>query len=150
MTLSHNKVKCVPVAIDKVVNYDLQSFKLTLKDDFSLESLLKINKKRDPHKSLVSFSYSLTDGVTSYTGNFDRFVDLLVDYFQHKARVDVMHEPEQLQEGFDQMKLALIKLQLQHDHNLSDLERERVKASLGDVADFSALIDLMRKHWNGK
>jgi hypothetical protein len=39
MSLSHN-VKPVAVPLDKIVNYDLQTFKLKIRDDFDLNSLL--------------------------------------------------------------------------------------------------------------
>lgn len=44
------------------------------------------------------------------SGNMDKFVDQLVQFFQLKARLDLMHEPDQLIIANDELKLSLIKI----------------------------------------
>jgi len=62
MSLSRTGVKPVPVALDKIVDYDLHNYKLELKEDFSLEKLLNLKAPaaRDMTTHMVKFCYNLS------------------------------------------------------------------------------------------
>lgn len=55
-------MKPVPVALDKIVDYDLHNYKLELKEDFSLEKLLNLKAPaaRDMTTHMVKFCYNLS------------------------------------------------------------------------------------------
>lgn len=41
------------------------------------------------------------------------------EFFRLKSRLDYLHEPDQMTAANDELKLALIKLQMLHDAKLS-------------------------------
>jgi len=75
MSLSRTGVRPVPVAIDKIIDYDLHNYKLELKEDFSLEKLLNLKpiSSKDTTQNMVKFCYNLTKNidVEQISGNFD-------------------------------------------------------------------------------
>ena len=152
MSLSRTSVRPVPVAIDKIVDYDLHNYKLELKEDFSLEKLLNLKpaSTKDMTQNMVKFCYNLTKNVDQeqISGNFDQFIDELVAFFQLKQRMDVLHEPEQLLVASDELKIALIKLKMSHGANLSKIEKQRVQSSLSGVQSFDDMIERMKEHLN--
>lgn len=44
--------------------------------------------------------------------------------------MDVLHESEQLLVASDELKIALINLQMHHNHHLTAVEQQRVQESL--------------------
>ena len=85
MSLSKTSVRPVPVALDKIVDYDLHNFKLKLREDFSLDKLLGLEPltKKDMTQNMVKFCYNLTKNINheQISGHLDKFVDQLVTYF---------------------------------------------------------------------
>ena len=57
----------------------------------------------------------------------DSFVDELVAFYQLKSRADLVHEPAQLLNANDELKVALMKLKMRHDLHLTAFEKEQVK-----------------------
>lgn len=151
MSLTHNKVRAVPIALDKIVSYDLQNFKLQLRDDFSLESLLQARaaKSKDWLQGFTTFSFNLTQNTSGahLSGNMDSFVDALVAFYQLKSRADLVHEPAQLLNANDELKVALMKLKLQHDLHLTAFEKEQVKQAIlqgKQHTSFKDMVNAMR------
>jgi len=53
------------------------------------------------------------------------------EFFRQKARLDLLHEPHQLTEANDELKLALIKIQMIHDTKLTPQEQTMVHTASG-------------------
>lgn len=151
MQLTKNKMRPVPVAIEKIVDFDLQNFKLKMKPEFKLDELLGVDfyGEKDSQLQMIQFCHKLTNNVDvdRISGNLDFFIDQLVKYFQMKARMDLLHEPEQMLAALDEIKICLLQVQLQHDTILDSIDKYKVEQSLNGQT-FSELIDALKKDLN--
>lgn len=156
MSLTKNKVRCLPIALDSIVSYDLQNFKLQLRDDFSFESLLRSpNATKDWLQGFTTFSFNLTQNTdgSKLTGNMDAFVDALVAFYQLKSRADLVHEPAQVINANDELKVELMRLKMKHDLQLTNFEKEQVKQAILQGKQYNSFNDMvhqMRVHLVGE
>jgi len=79
MSLS-NDVHNITVPVDRVIDYDLQTYRLNVRDDFSLQSLLgnpEKNSLNRAHDNFVEFVGNFTRSMDprQYSGNMDIFVE---------------------------------------------------------------------------
>ena len=71
------KVKPVAVAMESIIDYDLQQFKLKMRDDFNLVSLLGqpegVIVSQSPYRKFAAFAGAVTRNLDDYeaSGNFD-------------------------------------------------------------------------------
>jgi hypothetical protein len=77
------------------------------------------------------------------TGEVEKFMGQFLALFECKRKVDLMHEPERLDAGYDELKFHLMKLSLMHDALLSPLEVGQVDSCLPQDLSFSAIINLL-------
>lgn len=145
-------VKPVTVAVEQVVDYDLQNFQLKMKEDFDLNSLLGRDSNEKHNTSYVqyaNFCGALTRNmnVDQISGNFDQFISDLAEFFTLKQRLDYLHEPDQLLAANDELKLSLIKLLMLHDGTLSPFEQAQVQKAAGKNS-FKKIVTSLRNDIN--
>jgi hypothetical protein len=69
---------------------------------------------------------------------------MLSEFFRLKARLDIQHEPIQLSAANDELKLALLKLQLYHETKLTAQEQTMVQAA-SQSSSFNSLVKDLKK-----
>ena len=116
--------------------------------DFSFDSLLKNPaSKRDWLQGFTTFAFHLTQSTagSKLTGNMDAFVDALVQFYQPKARADLVHEPAQALSANDELKVALMRLKMMHDLQLTGFEKEQVKQALLQGNRYNSFKDMVHQ-----
>lgn len=121
-------VKPVAVALDSIVDYDLNSFQLKIREDFSLSSILSSQSKDTSIPKLASFAVSLAENTRIETASapLRDFIGQIADFFNRKDRADHLFEPEQLLAANDELKLSLLKASLLYDLKLSAIDKDAV------------------------
>ena len=147
-SLTKNNVRCLPIAMESIVSYDLQNFQLQLRSDFSFDSLLKNpTAKKDWLQGFTTFAFNLTQSTdgSKLSGNMDAFVDALVQFYQLKTRADLVHEPAQAINANDELKVALMRLKMMHDLQLTGFEKEQVKQAVLQGNQYNSFKDMVHQ-----
>lgn len=150
----NSEVTPVTVAIAQIVDYDLQSFKLKMKNSFSLTSLIPGKQNNEAYTAFARFASQLTRNMdqSQISGNCDLFLEQLAECFRLHSRLETQHETEMLIAANDALKIALIKLQMIHNAKLSKSEQMLVRAASGSsfdklIADMRAEAASKQKAW---
>ena len=120
-------VKPIGIALDSIVDYDLNSFRLKIRENFSLDTILATNKTTNDSNvaKLAAFAAELAEYINLGSSSvlLTEFVEQLAEFFSRKDRADRLFEPEQLLAANDELKLSLLKASLIFDLKLSAIDK---------------------------
>ena len=132
---SHSKNVGIP--LDSIVDYDLNNFRLTLREDFDLIETIGDNELTEAQKPAIrrfaGFSRKLaeTNADAVHTGltdsNMENFLSHLLGFFEAKERSEHLHEPEQRHTALERITFELLKLKLIHDTKLNTHQKLMVE-----------------------
>ena len=120
-------VKPIGIALDSIVDYDLNSFRLKIRENFSLDTILATNKTTNDSNvaKLAAFAAELAEYINLGSSSvlLTEFAEQLAEFFSRKDRADRLFEPEQLLAANDELKLSLLKASLIFDLKLSAIDK---------------------------
>lgn len=148
-----SQIKNVALAVKRVVHTDLHEHKISLRNDFSLQTFLEesglkkhIHGNRIDTTLLSKFSSNIASQAeehwTGTSGAFEEFMGQLLHLMRTRDKMDSLFEQEQVLSAIDEVKLEMLKL-LMMEPGLSLHEKTLIQDAL--PKDIKSLDDLINK-----